>query len=291
MRLSSKVTRAADFETVIQSRESEKAAVPAKPGRKLTLPMFVQAACWGLLASSGLVIGAVSAIAFKRRLSHRIIAAIMGFGGGVLIAVIAVNLMESAFTGGGPIAATLGFLSGATAFSAINWGLAQHGARHRNRCGDCVEQPSEAEHKGSGKAIALGAVLDGIPESLVIGLSLLGGEDFGPGLVAGFFLANVPQGLSSATGMKKAGRSNRYVLSLWTWILLISGVAAAAGYLLLGSATPVVPATILAFAAGGVLAMLAESMIPEAFADAQAFIGLITVVGFLVAFLIIKVPT
>ncbi|MGH7467380.1 MAG: ZIP family metal transporter [Longimicrobiales bacterium] len=135
----------------------------------------------------------------------------MGFGGGVLIAVLAVNLMESAFTDGGPIAATFGFLSGAAAFSAINWGLAQHGARHRNRCGDCVEQPSEAEHKGSGKAIALGAILDGIPEALVIGLSLLGGEDSGIGLVVGFFLANVPQGLSSATGMKKAGRSNRYI--------------------------------------------------------------------------------
>ena len=254
------------------------------------MPKFVDAGCWGLLASSGLFIGAMPALAFKRRLSHGIIAAIMGFGGGVLIALLAVDLMESAFTDGGPFAAAFGFLSGATAFCAINWGLAQRGARHRNRCGDCVEQASEADYRGSGKAIALGAVLDGIPESLVIGLSLLGGEQIGPGLVAGFFLANVPQGLSSATGMKKAGRSNRYILSLWTGVLLISGVAAAAGYLLLGTASAMVPATILAFAAGGVLAMLAESMIPEAFAFAQSFIGLITVVGFLVAYLIIKVP-
>ncbi|XXT18868.1 hypothetical protein WME94_52440 [Sorangium sp. So ce429] len=130
-------------------------------------------------------------------------------------------------------------------------------------------------------AIAVGAVLDGIPESLVIGLSLLGGGKIGLGLVAGFFLANVPQGLSSASGMKKAGRSSSYIFSLWTGIVLISGMAAAAGYLLLGTAAPSLPATILAFAAGGVLAMLAESMIPEAFADAQPFIGLITVVGFL----------
>jgi zinc transporter, ZIP family len=124
----------------------------------------------------------------------------------------------------------------------------------------------------------------------VIGLSLLGGEKIGLDLVAGFFLANVPQGLSSATGMRKAGRSSRYIFSLWTGILLISGMAAAAGYLLLGTAAPALPATILAFAAGGVLAMLAESMIPEAFWDAQPFIGLITVVGFLVAFLLIKLP-
>jgi ZIP family zinc transporter len=101
---------------------------------KLTLPLFVQAACWGLLASSGLLIGALLAVTLERRLSHRSIAAIMGFGGGVLIAVLALHLMESAFAQGGPIAATFGFLSGATAFSAINWRLAQHGARRRNRC-------------------------------------------------------------------------------------------------------------------------------------------------------------
>ena len=251
--------------------------------------MSVQAACWGLLAGSGLLLGAVVAVAFTGRLSHRIIAAIMGFGGGVLIAVLSVDLMDSAFNDGGPVAATVGFLFGAAAVSALNWRLAQSGARHRNRCGDCVAQPSEAEHRGSGLAIALGAVLDGVPESVVIGLSLLDGGKTGLGLVAGFFLANVPQGLSSASGMKKAGRSSRYIFGVGTAVLLISAVSAAAGYLLLGT-TPMLRATIIAFAAGGVLAMLAESMIPEAFADAQPFIGLITVLGFLVAFLIIKMP-
>ena len=253
--------------------------------------MVAQAAFWGLLAGSGLLIGAVVAVVFSGKLSHRIVAAIMGFGGGVLIAVLSLDLMDAAFRDGGPMAATLGFLFGATAFSAVNWRLAQYGARHRNRCGECVAQPSEAEHRGSGLAIAVGAVLDGIPESLVLGLSLLGGEKIGLGLVAGFFLANVPQGLSSSAGMKRASRSSRYIFGLWTGILLISGLAAAAGYLLLSTANPALPATILAFAAGGVLAMLAESMIPEAFAEAQSFIGLITVVGFLVAFLIIKMPT
>jgi ZIP family zinc transporter len=124
----------------------------------------------------------------------------------------------------------------------------------------------------------------------VIGLSLLDGGRTGLGLVAGFFVANVPQGLSRASGMRKAGRSNRYVFGLGTGVVLVSGLSAAAGYLLLGTASPALPATFLAFAAGGVLAMLAESMIPEAFADAQPFTGLITVVGFLVAFLIIKMP-
>lgn len=254
----------------------------------MKLPILAQVAFWGLLAGSGLLIGAVAAFTFDGRLSHRFIAATMGFGGGVLIAVLSIHLMESAYDDGGPMAASMGFLLGATAFSTINWRLAKNGARHRNRCGECVEQPSEAEHEGSGVAIAVGAALDTIPESLVIGLSLLTGGNIGLGLVAGFFLSNVPQGLSSASGMKRAGRSSRYIFSLWTGILLISGIAAAAGYLLLGTADPAIPATILAFAAGAVLAMLAESMIPEAFADAQAFIGLVTVVGFLIAFLIIR---
>lgn len=254
------------------------------------MPNVVQAAVWGLTAASGLLIGAAVAVAFGGRLSHRVNANAMGFGGGALIAVLSIDLMDSAFRDGGPMAATLGFLLGATTFSAINWRLAQQGAKHRNRCGDCVRQPTEADHSGSGMAIAVGAFLDAVPESLVIGLSLLGGERIGLGLVAGFFLANVPQGFSSSSGMRQAGRSARYVYGLWTGIVLLSGIAAAAGYLLLGAAAPAVPAIILAFAAGAVLAMLAESMIPEAFADAQPFIGLITVIGFVVAFLIIKMP-
>jgi ZIP family zinc transporter len=252
--------------------------------------MLTQTALWGMFSASGLLLGAGIAIAMAGRISHRSIAVVMGFGGGVLIALLSVDLMVSAFEQGGPATATFGFLLGAITFCAINWRLAQRGARHRNRCGDCVQQPTELERKGSGTAIAVGAALDAIPESLVIGLSMFGGKEIGAGLIAGFFLANVPQGLSSATGMNRAGRSRRYIFGLWTLVMLISGLSAAAGYLLLGSAVPALAAAIVAFAAGGVLAMLSESMIPEAFADAQSFIGVITVVGFLAAFLIIKMP-
>ena len=252
------------------------------------MPSALQAGLWGVLSSSGLLVGALVAVGFYDRLSHRMVAAVMGFGGGVLIAMLSVDLMDKAFNAGGALAAASGLLLGAFVFSALNWVLTRRGAKHRNRCGECVEQPSETQHKGSGMAIALGAALDSVPESLVIGLSLLGGGQVAIGLVAGFFLANVPQGLSSASGMKKAGRSRAYIFSVWTGIVLFSGLAAAVGNLSLGSTGPVVPAMILAFAAGGVLAMLAESMIPEAFDGAPPLIGLITVGGFLAAFLIIK---
>lgn len=240
-----------------------------------------------MFAASGLLIGSGVAVGFHKHLSHRAIAAVMGFGGGVLVAVMSIDLIQEAF-GGGRTASVAGFIAGGTLFSAINWWLARNGAKNRNRCGGCVAQPSEADHPGSGTAIAVGAVLDGIPESLVIGLSLLQGGTIGLGLIAGFFLANVPQGLSSAAGMTTAGRSRTYIFTLWTSIVLVSGLASAAGNALLGATDPAVSAAILAFAAGGVLAMLAETMIPEAFEDAQPFIGLITVFGFLASFLIIK---
>ena len=156
------------------------------------LATSVLAGLWGLLAGAGLLIGA--AAAFFIELPHRVIAAVMGFGAGVLIAVLSVDLMEEAFAEGGALPTIGGFLVGALVFSSVNWLLSKRGAKHRNRCGGCVEQSKESDVKGSGLAIAAGALLDAIPESMVIGLSLLGGGKIGVGLVAGFFLANVPQG-------------------------------------------------------------------------------------------------
>lgn len=251
------------------------------------MPLSLQAGCWGLIAGAGLLVGAL--IAFIVELPHRLIAAVMGFGSGVLIAVLSVDLMEKAFADGGALPTISGSLLGAVVFCFINWRLAKRGAQHRKRCGGCVQQPREATTKGSGLAIAFGALLDGVPESIVIGLSLLGGEKIGVGLVAGFFLANVPQGLSSASGMKQAGRSGTYIFGVWGGLVLLGGAAAALGHFAFGGLAPSLIAAILAFAAGGVLAMLAETMVPEAFQDAQPFIGLTTVVGFLAAFLLLMV--
>ena len=161
------------------------------------------------------------------------------------------------------------------------------GAKHRNRCGGCVEQPKESQAAGSGLAIALGALLDGLPESLIVGLGAKGGQ-VNVAVVVGFFIANFPQGLSSASGMKQAGRGGFYVLSIWGGIALASGVAAGVGNLTLGGIAPEMQAIIKAFAAGAVLAMLAETMIPEAFEKAQSPIGPITAAGFFAAFLASK---
>ena len=235
---------------------------------------------WGLVAGAALVLGALLAMAVE--LPHRVIAAVMGFGSGVLVHVLATQLIRESVDSGG-LGVTLGsFIAGAAVFSGANWLLAKRGAKHRNRCGGCVQQPKEHEAPGSGLAIAIGALLDGIPESLIIGLSVRDG-DVALAVVAGFFISNLPQGLSSASGMKQAGRSTVYVLSVWITIAVASGAAAAIGHAALGGASDALQASIKAFAAGALLAMLAEAMIPEAFEKAQSFIGLITASGFIAA--------
>jgi ZIP family zinc transporter len=170
----------------------------------------------------------------------------------------------------------------------MNWFLSQYGAKNRKRCGECVQQPTEAEHEGSGVAIAAGALLDSIPESIVVGMSLIGGGSVAIPAVAGFFLANVPEGLSSASGMKQAGRSFGYIFGIWTSIVLLSGVSAVVGYTAFGQFPPETTALVMAFAGGAILAMVAETMIPEAFEGAHSFIGLIATLGFLCAFALHK---
>lgn len=249
--------------------------------------IVIQAGLWGLLAGSGLLLGALVAAIFSKGLTHSRIATVMGFGGGVLIAIVTVELVAESFRESQSLGAIAALLAGGAAFSGINWLLQQRGAKHRKRCGECVPQPSETETPGSGVAIAVGSVLDGIPEALVIGISIAAGGHIGAGIVIGFFLANIPQGLSSAAGMRLAGRSQRYILAIWTAIPLAVGVTAAIGALIFAGPSEASP-VILAFAAGSVLAMLAETMIPEAFDHAPPMIGLITVVGFLAALLLVQ---
>lgn len=246
------------------------------------VPGWLQAGGWGLFAGAALVVGA--AIAWTVRVPPRVVASVMAFGAGVLISALAFDLMDEAERTGGLLPTAYGFVGGALAYVLANSVLARHGARHRKRSHD--RQPSEEHSAGSGAAIAIGALLDGIPESVVLGISLIGGQGVGLPVLAAVFISNLPEGLSSAAGMKQAGRSARYVFGVWIGIAVISGISALLGYLLLSDAAPSVIAVITAIAAGAILAMIADTMMPEAFEETHIFTGLITTVGFLIAFAI-----
>lgn len=244
------------------------------------MPEWLAAGLWGLAGGAALLVGA--AVAWEVRVPQPVVAGVMAFGAGVLISALSFELVQEATESGGLLPAAGGFLAGAVTYVAANTALSLRGARHRKRSGG--RQPSEGEQGGSGTAIALGALLDGVPESVVLGVGLVGGGAVSPAVLAAVVISNVPEGLSSSAGMKRSGRSAAYVFGVWGGIAVISGVSALVGYLALQSASPQTVAFITTIAAGAILAMVADTMIPEAVERTHLFTGLITTLGFLTAF-------
>ena len=187
---------------------------------------------WGAVSSAGLVVGAIAG-SFSR-LPHHAIAMAMSVGAGLLLAGVSLKVAADAIQIAGPAAAALSLLLGAALFSASNALLSRFGAAHRKRCGECIQQPAESQQPGSGVAIALGNAFDAVPEAMVLGIALQ--DRIVPlALVFAFSVGNLPEALSSAAGMRAAGRSHSYILLLWSAIAIGAAVALAVGYVGFGS--------------------------------------------------------
>ncbi|HYN30734.1 MAG TPA: ZIP family zinc transporter [Dermatophilaceae bacterium] len=236
-----------------------------------------EAAFWGFVGGAALLLGA--AVGLLVPVPKRVLGAVMAFGSGVLISAVAFELVEEGYRSSGAVPVASGLAAGALTFFLGDAWLDRRGGEHRKRSGG-------QQAGGAAGAIVLGALLDGIPESAAIGVSLLEGGAVGVAMVVAVFLSNVPESLSAAVGLRQAGHSRRWILGLWLAVALLSAVAAATGYAVLGGAGTGTVSAVQAFAAGAILTMLADTMMPEAFEDAGPAVGLVTAAGFLLAFLL-----
>ena len=223
------------------------------------------------------MLGAGIAVAF--RVPDRVIGLILAFGAGTLVSAITFELTEDAYAEGGADAVAIGLALGALTFFAGDWLIDRRGGEKR------MSQTGE-QAKGSPKALLLGAILDGIPESAVIGLTLISGQGVGAAVVAAVFLSNLPEGLSSSAGLRAAGWPGAKILAVWTVVALVCAVSAGIGFALGEGATGNAVGLINAFAAGAVLCMLSDVMFPEAIRYGGKTAGLVTALGFAVAFLL-----
>jgi zinc transporter, ZIP family len=233
---------------------------------------------WGTLAASSLVIGALIALRF--RIGLRAIGLIMGFGSGVLISALSFDLVQEAVdksSGHGWVVG--GFFAGCLVFFGGDR-LIDHlgGGDRKDADGD--------QESGSSLGIVLGSVLDGIPESMVIGLTIFEGGAVGAAYLAAVFISNLPESISSTSGLATSGWEKSRILWMWVAIALISGLASLAGYGLFQDSPPSAVAFVLAFAGGAILTMLAETMMPEAYEHGGKWVGVATTLGFAVAFAI-----
>lgn len=234
------------------------------------------ALAWGAVTAAGIIVGALLGV--YARLSHRSVARAMSLGAGLLLAAAAVELAAevtraSPWTGVGVL------LLGAGTFSAANAWLSRRGAKDRKRCGECVAQPSEADAPNSGLAIALGTALDAVPEAIVLGLTL---HAHGPsaGLIVAITLGNLPEAMSASAGMRAARRSVAWILGLWLLISAATIGLTGVGYAFAGLLTAHHALLLQAFGAGALLAMVAETLLPEAAHEAPAYAGLVAAAGF-----------
>jgi ZIP family zinc transporter len=229
---------------------------------------------WGSLSAFSLVLGALLGLA--REWPTRLVGLVLAFGAGALIRAVSFELAGEAFRIGDSGWTAAGLAGGALVYYLLDGVVGKIGSAGRGRAG-------RAAGSEAGTALALGAFLDGIPEQMVLGIGLAAGEGVGVGLLVAIFVSNLPEAIGSASQMRKAGRDDRTVLRLWIAVAVVCALASGVGYALADAASDNVKAAIDGFAAGALLVMLVDSMIPDATRDLGRTAGLVTTLGFTLA--------
>src|SRR6187401_3634415 len=232
---------------------------------------------WGFGAAASLLLGGAFSLRFN--ISRRALGLTMAFGAGVLLSAVAYDLVQEAFnvTDDGGLWVAVGLAAGAVTFYVGDLLIDRMGGAER-------KSMKGGDGAGSPLAIVLGIILDGIPESIVIGLTLLGGGMIDLAVVIAVFLSNVPEAIAATTGLKATGWKGSRIMGLWLLVAVVSGLASLVGFALFSGLPPAAVAFVDAFAAGAILTMLADTMIPEAFQFGGKQAGLATTLGFGLAF-------
>ncbi|MFY9264716.1 MAG: hypothetical protein WAO61_04745 [Solirubrobacterales bacterium] len=237
---------------------------------------MAEAFLWGLAGGVSLVLGAL--LVFVTTVGRRTLGVVMAFGAGVLISAVSFELVQEAVEStDGDWSVAIGLFSGAIVFFAGDTLIDRMGGQHRKN----VEPPAA---ESNSKAILLGTILDGVPENVVIGLSLVRGAGVNAAVVVAVFLSNLPESIASTTGLLSGGWSKRGLLLMWGSVALVAGLSSLAGYAVFDQAPDELVAAMMAFAAGALLTMLADTMMPQAFVLEGKLAGLFTTTGFAVGF-------
>ncbi|PWW43931.1 MULTISPECIES: ZIP family metal transporter [Paenibacillus] len=235
---------------------------------------------WGGISASAVVIGALAALFLK--IPKRVIGWIMAFGTGTLIGAAAFELIGDALNDGGIVPTAIGFTSGAVVYTLFDLLISSKGGAGRKRS----ENAGNGDSSQSGLGIFAGTVMDAIPESIMLGASLLAGNGVSVVLVVSIFVSNIPEGLSSTVGLQRNKYTRSRIILMWLGVLIISALAALGGYLFLEQLPDEMAAAIGAFAGGGIIAMICSTMMPEAFEEGGPVVGFIASMGLLVSLLL-----
>jgi zinc transporter, ZIP family len=230
---------------------------------------------WGALSASSLVVGALLGLA--RQWSKKLVGSVLAFGAGALISAVSFDLAAEGGRIGGADSVALGLALGALSYWGANRVVERTTGKRRRG------PSSHGDDAEAGSALALGALLDGIPEQAVLGIGIAAGAGVSVGLLAAIFISNLPEAIGSSTAMHADGTSRRAIIRLWVGVAVVCTLATVAGYLVADAASGDLQAVIDGFAAGALLVMLIDEMIPEATKEAGDVAGLLTVLGFAVA--------